>query len=206
MSRASSTSARSPGLSRCGLDRCCIGANGSRTARIAGHEARVHRRRGGRHRPAGAGGRAAGAAAASYEPDFVVVNGENVARAASASTSKIARDWLDGDGRRDHARQPRLQAARRLRVPRPRAAHRAPANYPKGNPGRGVTVVEADGRAARRGQPVRAPCSSTPPARRSARPTRSWPSCAARPTGSSWTSTRRPRARRWRWAGTSTAA
>ena len=54
-----------------------------------------------------------------------------------------------------------------------------PANYPKGSPGRGHTVVEADGRAPRRGQPLGPGVPRGRALARSPRPTRCWPSCAA---------------------------
>jgi metallophosphoesterase (TIGR00282 family) len=81
-----------------------------------------------------------------HEPEFVVVNGENAAGGLGI-TEKIARGWLDG-GLVDaitlgnHAYKHR-DVYRFLdtddRIVRP-------ANYAKGNPGRGHTVVERDGR------------------------------------------------------------
>jgi len=80
----------------------------------------------------------------AHKPDFVVVNGENSAGGLGI-TEKIAREWLDG-GVADaitlgnHAFKHR-DVYRFLdndeRIVRP-------ANYPKGNPGRGYTVVEGD--------------------------------------------------------------
>jgi metallophosphoesterase (TIGR00282 family) len=77
-----------------------------------------------------------------YEPDFVVVNGENSAGGLGI-TEKIARDWLD-DGDVDaitlgnHAYKHRDVYGfldRDTRIVRP-------GNYPRGNPGRGFTVIE----------------------------------------------------------------
>jgi 2',3'-cyclic-nucleotide 2'-phosphodiesterase len=77
-----------------------------------------------------------------YQPDFVVVNGENSAGGLGI-TEKIARDWLDNAGvdaitLGNHAYKHRevygfLDADPRIV---------RPANYPRGNPGRGHTVVE----------------------------------------------------------------
>jgi 2',3'-cyclic-nucleotide 2'-phosphodiesterase len=80
----------------------------------------------------------------THKPDFVVVNGENSAGGLGI-TAKIARDWLDGGAidaitLGNHAFKHR-DVYRFLdddtRIVRP-------ANYPKGNPGRGHTVVESD--------------------------------------------------------------
>jgi metallophosphoesterase (TIGR00282 family) len=80
-----------------------------------------------------------------YEPDFVVVNGENSAGGLGIN-ERIGRAWLDGGGGIDaitlgnHAYKQRdvyQYLDREQRIVRP-------ANYPKGNPGRGVTVVEKD--------------------------------------------------------------
>jgi 2',3'-cyclic-nucleotide 2'-phosphodiesterase len=80
----------------------------------------------------------------THKPDFVVVNGENSAGGLGI-TAKIARDWLDGGAidaitLGNHAFKHR-DVYRFLdddaRIVRP-------ANYPKGNPGRGYTVVESD--------------------------------------------------------------
>jgi metallophosphoesterase (TIGR00282 family) len=79
-----------------------------------------------------------------YEPDFVVVNGENAAGGLGIN-ERIARGWLDS-GTIDaitlgnHAYKQRDVYGyldREERIVRP-------ANYPKGNPGRGVTVVTKD--------------------------------------------------------------
>jgi 2',3'-cyclic-nucleotide 2'-phosphodiesterase len=79
-----------------------------------------------------------------YEPDFVVVNGENSAGGLGIN-ERIARGWLDG-GEIDaitlgnHAYKQRDvydYLDREQRIVRP-------ANYPKGNPGRGSTVVTKD--------------------------------------------------------------
>ncbi len=84
-----------------------------------------------------------------YEPDFVVVNGENSAGGLGI-TEKIARDWLEQSGidaitLGNHAYKQRDVYEfldREERIVRP-------ANYPRGNPGRGVTVVRgAAGRLA----------------------------------------------------------
>jgi metallophosphoesterase (TIGR00282 family) len=78
-----------------------------------------------------------------YEPDFVVVNGENSAGGLGIN-ERIGRAWLDGDSGIDaitlgnHAYKQRdvyEYLDREQRIVRP-------ANYPKGNPGRGVTVIE----------------------------------------------------------------
>jgi metallophosphoesterase (TIGR00282 family) len=77
-----------------------------------------------------------------YKPDFVVVNGENSAGGLGI-TEKIARDWLDsGDVDAitlgNHAFKHR--EVYRFLDSDPRIVR--PGNYPKGNPGRGYTVVE----------------------------------------------------------------
>ena len=79
-----------------------------------------------------------------HAPDFVVVNGENAAGGVGI-TAKVASALLElgvdaitlGNHAYHHAEvYPFLD--RETRIVRP-------ANYPKGNPGRGVTVVEAGG-------------------------------------------------------------
>jgi metallophosphoesterase (TIGR00282 family) len=79
-----------------------------------------------------------------HQPDFVVVNGENAAGGLGI-TSKIASRWLDGGGvdaitLGNHAYRhsevyPYLDSERRIV---------RPANWPKGDPGHGYTVVEND--------------------------------------------------------------
>jgi 2',3'-cyclic-nucleotide 2'-phosphodiesterase len=79
---------------------------------------------------------------ARYEPDFLVVNGENAAGGLGI-TEKIARDWLEREGINaitlgNHAYKQREvyeYLDREERLVRP-------VNYPRSNPGRGVTVVE----------------------------------------------------------------
>jgi metallophosphoesterase (TIGR00282 family) len=78
-----------------------------------------------------------------YQPDFLVVNGENAAGGLGIN-EKIARDWLAGDVDAitlgNHAFKQRdvdEDLDREERIVRP-------ANYPKGNPGRGMTVVSGD--------------------------------------------------------------
>ena len=80
-----------------------------------------------------------------YEPDFVVVNGENSAGGLGI-TEKIARGFygagVDAITLGNHAYRhsevyPFLDKDDRIV---------RPSNYPKGNPGRGHTVVEKDGR------------------------------------------------------------
>jgi metallophosphoesterase (TIGR00282 family) len=80
-----------------------------------------------------------------HEPDWVVVNGENAAGGLGI-TAKIAREML-GDLGVDvvtlgnhayHHREVYEFLDQEDRIVRP-------ANYPKGNPGRGHTVVERDG-------------------------------------------------------------
>jgi len=81
-----------------------------------------------------------------YSFDFTVVNGENAAGGLGI-TEKIARGWLDGLGvdaitLGNHAyRHSDVYdfLDRDSRIVRP-------ANYPKGNPGQGYTVVERDDR------------------------------------------------------------
>jgi metallophosphoesterase (TIGR00282 family) len=80
-----------------------------------------------------------------YEPDFVVVNGENSAGGLGI-TQKIARSLyelgVDAITLGNHAfRHSEVYEFldRDERIIRP-------ANYPKGNPGRGHTIVEKDGR------------------------------------------------------------
>ncbi len=78
-----------------------------------------------------------------HAPDFVVVNGENAAGGLGL-TKKIASGWLE-DGVdaitlgnhvwKHHDLYPFLDEDRRIV---------RPANYPKGNPGRGHTVIEGD--------------------------------------------------------------
>jgi metallophosphoesterase (TIGR00282 family) len=79
-----------------------------------------------------------------HQPDFVVVNGENSAGGLGI-TPQIARDWLD-DGidaitLGNHAYRHRAVYEYLDREPR----IVRPANYPKGNPGRGHTVIEKEG-------------------------------------------------------------
>jgi metallophosphoesterase (TIGR00282 family) len=80
-----------------------------------------------------------------HQPDWVVVNGENAAGGLGI-TSKLAREMLDdlevdaitlGNHAYYHREvYPYLDTEQRIV---------RPANYPKGNPGRGYTVVERDG-------------------------------------------------------------
>ena len=80
-----------------------------------------------------------------HEPDWVVVNGENAAGGLGIN-AKIAREMLDDWGvdaitLGNHAYRHRdiyEVLDNDTRIVRP-------ANYPKGNPGRGYTVVERDG-------------------------------------------------------------
>jgi 2',3'-cyclic-nucleotide 2'-phosphodiesterase len=74
--------------------------------------------------------------------DFVVVNGENSAGGLGI-TEKIAREWLDNGGvdaitLGNHAYKHREVYGFLDRDPR----IVRPSNYPRGNPGRGVTVIE----------------------------------------------------------------
>jgi 2',3'-cyclic-nucleotide 2'-phosphodiesterase len=80
----------------------------------------------------------------AHEPDFVVVNGENSAGGVGI-TQKTARELLDMGADAitlgNHAfrhREVYEYLDREPRIVRP-------ANYPKGSPGRGHTVVERDG-------------------------------------------------------------
>jgi metallophosphoesterase (TIGR00282 family) len=80
----------------------------------------------------------------AHEPDFVVVNGENAAGGVGI-TQKTARELLDMGADAitlgNHAfrhREVYDYLDREPRIVRP-------ANYPKGSPGRGHTVVERDG-------------------------------------------------------------
>jgi len=80
----------------------------------------------------------------AYQPDFVIVNGENSAGGVGI-TEKTARELLetgaDAITLGNHAYRHRdvyEYLDREERVVRP-------ANYPKGSPGRGSTVVERDG-------------------------------------------------------------
>ena len=80
----------------------------------------------------------------SHQPDFVVVNGENAAGGVGI-TQKTARELLDMGADAitlgNHAfrhREVYDLLDREERIVRP-------ANYPKGSPGRGHTVVERDG-------------------------------------------------------------
>jgi len=80
-----------------------------------------------------------------HEPDWVVVNGENAAGGLGI-TERIAREFLDElavdvvtlGNHTYHHRDVYGFLDRDERIVRP-------ANYPKGNPGRGSTVVEKDG-------------------------------------------------------------
>jgi 2',3'-cyclic-nucleotide 2'-phosphodiesterase len=81
-----------------------------------------------------------------HRPDFVVVNGENAAGGAGI-TEKVARrmlaDGVDAITLGNHAYKHRDVYSfldREERIVRP-------ANYPKGNPGRGHTVVARDGQS-----------------------------------------------------------
>lgn len=78
-----------------------------------------------------------------YQPDFIVVNGENSAGGLGIN-SKIAREWLAGEidaitlGNHTYRQREVYEYLdREDRIVRP-------ANYPKGNPGHGVTVVEKE--------------------------------------------------------------
>jgi metallophosphoesterase (TIGR00282 family) len=81
-----------------------------------------------------------------HQPDWVVVNGENAAGGLGI-TERIAREFLDDlevdvvtlGNHTYHHRDVYDFLDRDERIIRP-------ANYPKGNPGRGWTVVERDGR------------------------------------------------------------
>jgi 2',3'-cyclic-nucleotide 2'-phosphodiesterase len=80
----------------------------------------------------------------AHQPDFVIVNGENSAGGVGI-TEKTARELLemgaDAITLGNHAyrhREVYEYLDREERVVRP-------ANYPKGSPGRGVTVIERDG-------------------------------------------------------------
>ena len=79
-----------------------------------------------------------------YEPDWLVVNGENAAGGLGI-TEKIARsffDWgVDGITLGNHAYKQRDVYPYLDREPR----IVRPANYPKGNPGRGHALLEKDG-------------------------------------------------------------
>ena len=80
-----------------------------------------------------------------HEPDWVVVNGENAAGGLGIN-AKIAREMLDDLGvdaitLGNHAY--RHRDVYELLDTEPRIVR--PANYPKGNPGRGHTVLERDG-------------------------------------------------------------
>jgi metallophosphoesterase (TIGR00282 family) len=80
----------------------------------------------------------------AHEPDFVVVNGENAAGGVGI-TQKTARELLetgaDAITLGNHAY--RHREVYELLDREPRIVR--PANYPKGSPGRGHTVVERDG-------------------------------------------------------------
>ncbi len=80
-----------------------------------------------------------------HQPDFVVVNGENAAGGVGI-TRKTARELLelgaDAITLGNHAY--RHREVYEYLDEEPRIVR--PANYPKGSPGRGHTVVEADGR------------------------------------------------------------
>src|SRR5204863_4013768 len=78
-----------------------------------------------------------------YEPDFLVVNGENAAGGLGI-TEKIARDWLAGGidaitlGNHAYKQRDVYEFLdREERIVRP-------ANYPRGNPGRDTTGISGD--------------------------------------------------------------
>jgi metallophosphoesterase (TIGR00282 family) len=81
-----------------------------------------------------------------HQPDWVVINGENAAGGLGI-TERIAREFLDElevdvvtlGNHTYHHRDVYSFLDNDERIVRP-------ANYPKGNPGRGFTVVERDGR------------------------------------------------------------
>jgi 2',3'-cyclic-nucleotide 2'-phosphodiesterase len=79
-----------------------------------------------------------------YEPDFVVVNGENAAGGVGI-TRKTARELLDlgADAITLGNHAYRHREVYEFLDAEPRVVR--PANYPKGSPGRGHTVVEAGG-------------------------------------------------------------
>jgi metallophosphoesterase (TIGR00282 family) len=77
-----------------------------------------------------------------HAPDFVVVNGENAAGGLGI-TEKVARPWLENGvdaitlgNHTYHHRSVYAYLDQEERIVRP-------ANYPKGNPGRGATVVQS---------------------------------------------------------------
>ena len=137
-----------------------------------------------------------------YAPTFVVVNAENVAGGLGI-TPKVAeelfRNEIDAITLGNHAyhrREIYSYLDTKERIVRP-------FNYLRGQPGRGVCVVEKDGVPPRRSQPQRQPILEGRPlglyrdrpgfARAGRRWTTSW-----------WTCTPRRPARRWPWAGSST--
>src|SRR3954462_14391364 len=79
-----------------------------------------------------------------HEPDFVVVNGENAAGGVGI-TSKTARELLGlgGDGITLGTHAYRHRDVYEYLDREPRIIR--PANFPKGSPGRGHTVVESNG-------------------------------------------------------------
>jgi metallophosphoesterase (TIGR00282 family) len=79
-----------------------------------------------------------------HRPDFVVVNGENAAGGVGI-TAKTARELLDigADAITLGNHAYRHREVYDLLDAEPRIVR--PSNYPKGSPGRGHTVVEADG-------------------------------------------------------------
>ena len=116
-----------------------------------------------------------------HQPDFVVVNGENAAGGLGI-TPKIADELLDAGVDAITLGNHAYRHQRGLRVPRPRAADRPPGELPEGQPGPRATRSWRATACGSGWSTSPAPSSWTPPARRSRRSTRSWPSCAARPT------------------------
>ena len=167
-------------------------------------EAPVRRRRGGRSWPADAG-LAAACAARGAPAGFR--GGERGELRRRRGHHRAHRPRAAGYGRRrDHARQPRLPPPRGLRVPRPRGADRPPGELPQGQPRARAHRGGARRHAARRDQRLRAalPGRRALALRRGGRA--GGRAARTRPTTCWWTCTPRPRARRWRSAGTSTAA
>ena len=140
-----------------------------------------------------------------HQPDFVVVNGENAAGGVGitarprASCSTLGADAITLGNHAYRHREVYEYLDEEPRIVRP-------ANYPKGSPGPRPHGGRGERAAPRRGQPLGpgVPRGRALAVRRGRRA--AGRAARRRPTPCSWTCTPRPRARRSRWAGTSTGA
>ena len=91
-----------------------------------------------------------------YGADAVVANGENATDGKGIKPAH-AEALLERRRRRHHHRQPRLEAARRLPLPRRAAPHRPALQLPRLQPGQGRHRRRHPRRPPGRGQPERPP-------------------------------------------------